>query len=177
MGQVFFNQDTGEYWKASSAKKKPPAGFEPIGIRYGRRLSPCPGARFFCPKCKVYHPVIHPCKSGLVACCRGQPGRIGLCELPLHKRLLLEYGSKYGCEAAEKMIDLGMLLGGRARHYAVAEKLVLEGCSDEDVRMLKRLPATVRRRALKELNYATLSEVLRRVAVNAAIGVDVNLRW
>lgn len=171
MGRVFFNPNTGEYWKANWAKKKPPEGFEPIDLRCGRRLSPCPRARFFCHKCNEYHPVIHLCRSRLAASCEGQPERIGYCEMPLHKRMLLEYGSKYGCEAAEKIIDLGMLFGGWERHYMAAEKLVLAGCSDEEIGMLKRLPAVVRGWALKEiLNGAALSEVLGKAAISVMIG-------
>jgi len=108
MGRVYFNPKTGEFWESSRLQRKPPKGFtrwiSSIDRRYVRQyVCDC----YFCPLCKEYHPIFI----------------LGVHEPPLYVRKKKEYGAKYGCVEAKKMVDTAIMLGGRKRHYKAVEKL------------------------------------------------------
>jgi hypothetical protein len=104
LGKIYFNERTGEFWEAKKNKRKPPEGFKYTGrwAGYGVEWS---GESYMCPVCGVYHPVISLFWNRLL----------------VRDRMLVVFGSRYGCVEASRMVRCGIALGGREGHYRMVE--------------------------------------------------------
>ena len=117
MGRIYFNERTGEFWESHRRSRTPPEGFKYAGVTiyYRRRVKVrWYGYKYFCPKCGVYHPFIVKFRNFLA----------------VHERRLLEYGAKYGCDEAKRLLRVGRLIGGRSVHYDMVEKVRERGLLD-----------------------------------------------
>lgn len=139
MGRIFFNEKTGEFWESTLRRRKPPEGFKYTGYnaRYGIHPRNHMRKSFFCPKCKVYHYYINLWETSET--------------IPLHVKKKIEFTGKYGCEEAEKLVDIAFKIGGRKRHYEIVEILKAKGRLEKWEEKLVQLKANLRRIVIEKL--------------------------
>jgi hypothetical protein len=135
VGKIYFNKETGEFWESSFYRRKPPEGYEFTGKEIDHRYSPhCYVVEsFYCSVCKCYHPIVLLRRS----------------TIPLHVQKKIEFGEKYGCKIASKLVNYALLLGEKKQHYEFVELLYEARKLDEWMDTIIDLPKKVRGKIIR----------------------------
>lgn len=155
MGVIYFNPTTGKFWESTKHRRKPPEGFVPTGKEMDHRYRPhyYIARSYFCPVCGCYHPLI----------------LLRVRDMPLWFSKQLEYGEKYGCKVAEKLIEYAVILGEKRQHYEFVEKLYSDGTLEKWMKILKKLPARDRSKVVKMIREGKSESEIMAYVVSVEI--------
>jgi len=135
VGKIYFNPQTGKFFRATKHKRTPPPGYFYTGLEANFKFSPKLES-FFCKRCGYYH-FVHTSNEFRAFYPHS--------ESATWRKKLLEYACEVGCAEALKIVRCARLIGGRKQHFDLAFQLWKNG-HKRWLSVLHRADAKLRRR-------------------------------